>query len=125
MVSNIDVLPTVLELAGLRSPPDIDGRSFLPAVGDPQSLHRAMVYTDIMNKGAMVRSERWKYGFHWEYDDADELYDMDADPHEEHNLARDPACAERVTEMRGHIVKWLRETGHPYAEPISQRMLQK
>ena len=123
LVSHIDVLPAVLELAGIGIPPDIDGRSFLPALEDPGAEHRPRIFTDVMDKGIMVRDDRWKYGFHWTLDNADELYDLQTDAHEEHNLAADPAHAKRVKSMRQHIVHWLHESGHPYAESIGKRVL--
>ena len=123
LVSNVDVLPSVLELAGLEVPPGIDGRSFLPAVGDSGVAHRDRVFADVMDKGIMVCDAQWKYGFHWTLDGADELYDLCADPHEERNLSAEPAHAQRVTQMRRYIVEWLRETGHPYAQPISELVL--
>ena len=40
----------------------------------------------------------------------EELYDVDTDPHELHNLAGDPKFAKVLDEMRRAIVEWERET---------------
>ena len=123
LVSNVDVLSSVLELAGIKVPSCIDGRSFLRAIDDSDAVHRDRVFADVMDKGIMVCDDQWKYGFHWTLANADELYDLHTDPHEERNLSADPAQAERVAQMRRHIAEWLRETGHPYAKPIGQLVL--
>lgn len=48
---------------------------------------------------------------------SEELYDLDADPDERHNLASDPAHAETLAELRGKLETWLAETGDQGAEP--------
>ncbi len=40
---------------------------------------------------------------------AEELYDLDADPDEQHNLAADPSHAERLRSLRGELKTWLHE----------------
>jgi arylsulfatase A-like enzyme len=40
LVSNLDVLPTILELAGLKTPPDLDGSSLLPLLRREKSKIR-------------------------------------------------------------------------------------
>jgi arylsulfatase A-like enzyme len=42
---------------------------------------------------------------------AEELYDVDADPHELHNLAGGPAHAAVLARMREALGRWERETG--------------
>lgn len=41
----------------------------------------------------------------------EELYDLQADPHEQHNLAADPARAARVKTLRAELESWMREQG--------------
>ncbi|HZP29256.1 MAG TPA: sulfatase [Acidimicrobiia bacterium] len=98
LASNVDIAPTILELAGatpLRPP---DGRSLVPVLHDPTgaTVHREILLESGRNDvGAPVyhgiRTARWKYVV---YDDGDrELYDLATDPAEVHNLA-----GERVVE---------------------------
>lgn len=42
---------------------------------------------------------------------AEELYDLEADPHEVRNLAADPAHESPLKEMRGRLDRWMEETG--------------
>ncbi len=45
----------------------------------------------------------------------EELYDLEADPHETANLASDPAQAKILAEMREKLKTWQKETGDPWA----------
>jgi N-sulfoglucosamine sulfohydrolase len=42
---------------------------------------------------------------------ADELYDLDSDPHEQHNLAAEPAHAQRLKAMQSTLANWMRDQG--------------
>ncbi len=51
----------------------------------------------------------------------EELYDTQADPFELHNLAANPAVAERLVKMRMALMEWQHRTGDP-AEPESEEV---
>ena len=92
-VSNMDLLPTLLDLAGLEpaSAATLDGRS-LVALARGESAERA-IYAEYLGEGAvapmvMIRRERLK--FIHAPGDPDQLYDLGADPDELVNLASDP-----------------------------------
>jgi len=42
-----------------------------------------------------------------------ELYHLEADPHEDNNLAEDPACAERLRELKQRLHQWMLQTEDP------------
>jgi arylsulfatase A-like enzyme len=50
---------------------------------------------------------------------AEELYDLDADPHELVNLAGDPRFAEVLADMRRALSEWRRETGDVRPEALT------
>ena len=59
LVSLVDLLPTVIEMAGgtaPRKPEDIDGKSFLPVLRGEKSRHRTKVYGSHTGDGTMNRS---------------------------------------------------------------------
>jgi N-sulfoglucosamine sulfohydrolase len=66
MVSQIDVVPTICELAGIDAPPWVEGRSLLPLVrGEADEIHEE-IFAEVSYHVAYepmraVRTRRWKY----------------------------------------------------------------
>lgn len=58
----------------------------------------------------MMRLGKWKYARYLVDDYLEEVYDMENDPHEIHNLAADPAFAEKVRELRERCEAEFRRT---------------
>jgi arylsulfatase A-like enzyme/Flp pilus assembly protein TadD len=97
----VDVVPTILDLLGVDPPMGIDGASLRPFLADPSRYRAPDSYFEALNPHltrdwAPLRGlvhDRFKY--------VDlpipELYDREADPREERNLARDRAAT--VTEL--------------------------
>ncbi len=75
LVDGSDLLPTLLELAGVPLPPNIklDGRSFAVTLSDPKRGHREWVYAEYRGN-SFVADKRWKL-----MSDG-ELFDRTADP---------------------------------------------
>lgn len=46
-----------------------------------------------------------------------ELYDLERDPHEAHNLADDPAAAETLRRMQAELLAWRKRTDDPALDP--------
>ncbi|MBI2297767.1 MAG: sulfatase [Armatimonadetes bacterium] len=67
MISNVDLLPTLLDLLGLPKPGGLDGRSFArQATGAAREPHRQWIFSekswhDDYDPMRCVRTERWKY----------------------------------------------------------------
>jgi N-acetylglucosamine-6-sulfatase len=95
VVSGLDIMPTVLDTAGVAIPDGIDGRSMLPLLtgkGDPQ-WRKELLYEyywerDFPQTPTMhaLRTDRFKYIHYYGIWDIDELYDMQEDPLETNNL---------------------------------------
>lgn len=118
MVMNIDVAPTALELAGVRAPANMHGRSMLPVLKNPGAKGRNAILTEYFvdppfpatPKWQSVRTPRWKYIHHPELQGADELYDLAADRFEMKNLARDSASAPVMRKMQSELRDLLQRT---------------
>jgi arylsulfatase A-like enzyme len=83
-----DVLPTLAEIAGARAPGGLDGMSMARALrGEPQPAH-SFFYWEFHERGFQqaVRMGRWK-AVRLKAGEPLELYDLEADPHEERNVA--------------------------------------
>lgn len=95
VVEQADLVPTVLDLAGLPPEPGLDGRSLKPFLANPKRCDERGALTWIWLGGEpthlarSLRTDRYRYT-EWE-PGAVELYDHLADPGEHHNLAADPA----------------------------------
>lgn len=98
-VSLVDLFGTLTELCGLPAKPDIASRSLVPLLRDPKAEwpHTAITHLDKPENYA-ISTERWRY-LHY-FDGAEELYDIDHDPHEWTNLAAKPEHAAKLAEMR-------------------------
>ncbi len=103
-VSTIDVCPTLCDLAGISMDevrPWTNGESLVPvAKGEERSQPVRMEYAAEASYAPMVaiREGRWKYTRCAL--DPEQLFDLDADPHEMANLADDPAHRETLARFR-------------------------
>ncbi len=102
-VSNIDVCPTLCDLAGVSMDeimPWVAGQSVVPlGQGTKRTQPVAMEYAAEGSYAPLValRAGRWK--FTRCRLDPDQLFDLETDPHELNNLADDPAFAETLAEF--------------------------
>jgi uncharacterized sulfatase len=105
----IDLYPTLCELAGLKPPGEIDGKSLAPVLHDPGATVKSAAFTQVHRQklpGRSVRTDRWRYTQWGDHAAAGaELYDEQADPEELTNLAKDPTHAATVAEMKKHLAR--------------------
>ena len=119
MVLNLDIAPTVLELAGLSIPPSMQGRSLLPLVkGGEADWRKDWLYEYYEYPGIAaarphrgVRTERYKLIHYYLAPEEFELYDLTNDPGELHNLYGEPQHAALATQLRQRIEQLRKETG--------------
>lgn len=93
-----DFLPTACELAGVPAPADIDGISFLPTLLGKEQPRHEYLYWKMRGKAA-VRQGKWK-AVRPGADLPLELYDLDNDIGESHDIAREhPEQVQRMQEI--------------------------
>jgi N-acetylglucosamine-6-sulfatase len=116
MALNIDLAPTLLDLAGVKIPPEMQGRSWRPLLkGDSVATagwRKAFFYEYFYEANfaqiptvLAVRTERAKLIKYPGHDDWTELFDLAADPYETKNLAADPASKDLLAAMRAEFDK--------------------
>ena len=94
MALNIDIAPTILDLAGLSIPEEIQGRSLVP-FNRSGITSRTEILTEHLwdhpkiPQTEAVRTTQWKYIRYPQYSEFEELYDLQNDPIEKNNLAFD------------------------------------
>jgi len=113
MVLNIDMAPTILDLAGVARPTTMDGRSVMPLVrGERVKPREDWFYEHLFKhpripKSEDVRTERWKYVRFVEFDPPyEQLFDLKQDPLELHDLARLQASGKKLAAMRQRWRRW-------------------
>ncbi len=105
---NVDLAPTILAAAEIEAPATMQGRDISPLylAAEKPAWRTEFFYEHatirnirfIPSSQALVRKD-WKF-FCWPDFQLEQLFDMKSDPHEENDLAKDPAQAARLAEMR-------------------------
>lgn len=119
VVANIDIAPTIMEAMGLQKPPHMDGSSFIKlAQGQDIPWRSYFLYVYYWEQNYpqtpthfSLRGDRYKYTTYYGLWDTDELFDIQADPMEQHNLIHDPAFAAKKSEMQNRLYTMMDELG--------------
>ena len=117
-VSNLDLLPTILEIAGLDQPRNLEirGKSLVPLMRDPAfaawndtlfgqyDMHHYQIA-----RMRMIRTPAWKLVRHFEAGGRDELYDLAADSGETHDLANSdlPLHRSQRLSLAERLERWM------------------
>ncbi|HET6454857.1 MAG TPA: sulfatase-like hydrolase/transferase [Armatimonadota bacterium] len=125
-VLNIDLAPTLIELAGAKIPDTMQGKSMVPAIKG-KTTHESFLY-EYFREGWLaglplmlgVRTNEWKYCTYPDIKDIDELYDLKNDPIEMHNLSQAPAYAGKVKEMKTELERIKKETAYPEGKQLGE-----
>jgi len=112
---NIDLAPTLMELAGVDASGAMQGRSLVPLLKGARTVWRDAflieyysdkVFPRVLKMGyKAVRTGRWKYIHYYELEDMDELYDLKADPFEMRNLIGEPLAATALAHLKAEMEK--------------------
>jgi arylsulfatase A-like enzyme len=124
--SHVDLVPTLLDLAGVAPCTPMDGESLASSMRGEGAAERDEIFLDVMNRGYMTRKGPWKFVLNvsvWNgimQHKIDELFNVDDDPAEMNNLASLREHADRIENMRERIFRWLEDTGHPYCKQLKE-----
>jgi len=108
---NMDIFPTLSELCELPMADGLEGSSLVPVMTGQDNGKNHIALSENYRggiAGRMIRTKRWKYFF---YSNGEEyLYDLIADPSEEHNLVAAPEHRRLVRQLRQQASDgWIQE----------------
>lgn len=151
LTSNLDILPTLMELSGLDSSDDnLDGESWVDMMLDGASLAREAIYSEVVYQRAVI-TKKWKYiatrftpevaknvtaenrkeysiegmvskdryhnqDFYPAYYDDDQLYDLESDYNEQHNLYSTDEYAQQREMMRNLMQDFISRLPYDFGE---------
>ncbi|MCX2742295.1 sulfatase [Mangrovivirga sp. M17] len=118
MVQNIDIAPSILHMAGLDKPENMDGKSFVPLLHGQEIDWRERIYYEYFWERPFpqtpttyaVRTDKYKYIRYHGIWDINELYNLEEDPWEANNLIRNPEYKEIAKNLNQDLFEWLKET---------------
>jgi arylsulfatase A-like enzyme len=106
MALNVDLGPTMMDLAGAPIPSLVQGRSLKPLLGRAAFAWRTEIFCEELwdhpeiPRSECIRTDRWKYIQYPAHPEHIELFDLRDDPDEKRNLAKDPRFAKELAELR-------------------------
>jgi uncharacterized sulfatase len=128
VVSNLDLFPTILELAGLGVPANLSirGRSLVPLLRgqvrgwDDTLFGQYDMHHSAIARMRMVRTPDWKLIRHFEPGGKNELYHLAGDPEELRNLAdsEQPEHRSQCKALSRRLDEWMRAVGDRPAEAM-------
>lgn len=119
LVQHIDIVPTLLKMLNLDRRINSDGKNLLPLIeGEVQHLHKSIFFEEAHTERKMaIRNRKYKYILAPSLDDAickscgiihsgelEELYDLENDPEEKRNLAKDKVGIKNA--LKDQLLKW-------------------
>lgn len=140
LVSNVDVLPTLLEAAGVDIPSGVQGRSLLSDSAPRQAIFAEKTFHSYYDPMRCIRTRRYKLIRNFETaflvevpgdiqagpifradptlystdrPSVVELYDLEADPLERQNLASSKEFEGVREQLSSELWRWMRETDDP------------
>jgi arylsulfatase A-like enzyme len=113
-VTMLDIYPTLIDLCNLAPKKELQGRSFLHLLKDPQAEWDRPALTTHGRENHSLRSEQFRYIRY--SDGTEELYDHETDGLEWTNLANDPKYAD----VKKQLAQWLPTTNAPEVLPSAK-----
>lgn len=116
LTGNIDLAPTILDLANIKSPDQYQGKSLLPLIeGEQKEIHESLLLINVWGTRSAqslgVVTKDWKY-IYWMYGTdgfmvSEELFNLSEDPLEQNNLVTLKSCQSQLNAMQNLYDEWL------------------
>ena len=110
-----DIMPTVLEMAGVEIPQTVEGRSLLPLMRGEDAPWRRYVHMEHAPSFHSLTDGREKYVW-FAQDGREQFFDLSKDPQERYDLAADPAASERILQWRRLLIEELQNRPEGFSD---------
>ncbi len=106
LVSGLDIMPTLCDYAGIKTPKNMRGRSLRSILESVVFSWGRTIITEVSsNTGRMLRTQRYKY-ITYKDNLVEQLFDMRDNPGETNNLATSSKYASYLPEYRRMLEDW-------------------
>ncbi|MEE2947787.1 MAG: sulfatase [Verrucomicrobiota bacterium] len=133
IVEFVDIYPTLTDLAGLKNPSGLEGRSLKPLLQNPIAEWNGTAITQVLRPadkrlakpvmGRSIRTARWRYSDWAEGQVGVELYDHASDPMEFNNLALKPDAEAKSVMLRLRKLLQQKASGKVPTTPFNPKRL--
>ena len=125
-----DILPTFVDAAGAPVPDGVDGQSILALLKDPKNAawrtQLDLEHTGSYGGSGWVALTDGRYKYIWFYGNGKEqLFDLQADPYENHDLHAQAGQARRMEAFRKSMAEHLKERGDKWVSPDGKLLINK
>lgn len=110
LVYLLDIFPTVCELVNAPVPVKLDGKSLRPIIRQEKTAVRDTLFLAYRDLQRAIRNEKWKL-IRYPQIDKTQLFDLEHDPAEMHDLAAQPEQTDRVRSLLANLADWQCELG--------------
>ncbi len=110
--SGIDLMPTLMDLAGLAIPENLQGQSLADVIRGKEANLREYTVTETSvgrQQGRTVRTARYKYVNYSQGENHEQFFDLKNDQGEMNNLINEPTMADEIKRHKGMLLKWCEE----------------
>jgi choline-sulfatase len=108
-----DVMPTTLELAGVKPPDHVSFQSLVPLIRGAGQSKYPSIYNAYMHLQRCLTQDGWKLLLYPQIKHV-RLYHVAEDPHERYDRADDAGQAARIKRLFNELVRWQKETGDEF-----------
>ncbi len=109
-----DIFPTLGDLAHIKGPAGSEGKSLVPVMKGEAKLVRDSIFLAYRQFQRSVRDDRWKIIVYPQINKT-QLFDLESDPDEMKDLAKDPAHAKTVARLTERLVALQKDLGDTQA----------
>jgi arylsulfatase A-like enzyme len=116
-----DMMPTILELAGIKCPQPMDGISLVPALRGEKQAIRAQLHLEHADCYSKEQAFHALTDGHLKYiwrplDGSEQLFDLDKDPREERDLSMEALRRAELEKWRSKLVELLRSRPEGFSD---------